>query len=90
MIPTDLKVGAKVRCIRDNGRALRNNQIYTVIGYNPDCGYSGETCSVLLDEAKTYHENGDHGWFRDRFVVVSDGDGFDWQPPGDVDLGGAP
>jgi hypothetical protein len=85
MIPTTLKPGAKVRCVaRTSG--LVDGQIYTVIGYNPNCGYGGERTSVLLADVKTAHTTGDRGWMRYRFEVVSDGDGSDYQGPDDVDL----
>lgn len=87
MIPADLKPGARVRCLNPTGRLVQG-QIYTVIGYNRSCGYTGETTSVLLEGVRTFHTEGDRGWMRRRFELVSDVDGADYQGPDDVDLPG--
>jgi hypothetical protein len=89
MIPTDLKPGALVRCVSPTvcptGRLVQG-QIYTVIGYNRNCGYTGESASVLLKGVRTHHTQGDQGWMRRRFELIRDGDGADYQAADDVDL----
>ena len=87
MIPTDLKPGTRVRCISSASRLI-HGKIYTVVGYNPNCGYSNERNSVLLKEAKTSHADGDQGWMRYRFEAVTNADGSDYQAEDDVDLRG--
>ena len=87
MIPADLKSGTRVRCTSPSpSSCLIRGAVYTVIGYNPHCGYSNETSSVLLKEAKTSHADGDRGWMRYRFKVAANADGSDYQTPDDVDL----
>jgi hypothetical protein len=87
MIPDDLKPGALVRCLNPTAR-LRLGQVYVVTGYNRNCDYTGESASVLLEGVRTSHTQGDQGWMRFRFKLVSDADGADYQGPDDVDLPG--
>jgi hypothetical protein len=75
MIPSDLKPGAKVRCIRSANRWLKEGEVYTVLG-----GDGPEFVTIV--EANP----SGGGWYRDRFVVCANADGSDYQGPDDVDL----
>jgi hypothetical protein len=86
MIPTDLKPGAVVRCTRRATRLPEGE--YVLKGYvAKPVWYRAMTSPSALIEGKPNHMNGgDQGWMLDRFKLIRDGDGSDYQGPDDVDL----
>ena len=87
MIPRDLKPGALVRCARASSHRLPLGE-YIFTGYVAKPNWSGSaTGPAALIEGRPNIMNGDdQGWMLDRFILIRDGDGSDYQGPDDVDL----
>jgi hypothetical protein len=87
MIPLDLKLGAILRCVRGStGGGVVAGQTYVLKGYNQNPFWSPRSASVLLAGTPNTWSSKDSCWMLDRFELVCDGDGSDYQPPDDVDL----
>ena len=88
MIPRDLKPNARVRCIRNAGHLLFGE--YTLTGYvaSPLWRGSARGPGALIEGCPNIMNGGDQGWMLDRFELVRDGDGADYQRLDDVDLRG--
>ena len=86
MIPTYLKPGAVVRCTRPTG-GLPTRE-YVLAGYvaSPFWRGSARGPGALIKGCPNIMNGGDQGWMLDRFELVRDGDGSDYQRLDDVDL----
>ena len=81
MISKDLRPGAILRCIeRANGLILL--ELYVLTSYRQDLGND----RVLVRHIDSGRCNSGSGWFLKRFELVHEGNGEDYQPPGDGDL----
>jgi hypothetical protein len=93
-IPYGLKPGAIVSCRSRPSSAARDQKVFVVVGYRRQPEFGG-SYGVLIEGLPNHNwgtSAGDQGWNLDRWDVIRDGDGFDYQADDDVDLrqGSAP
>ena len=88
MIPRDLKPGALVRCIRSTSSLPEGDHVLK--GYIKDPNWAIIRVGVLIEGYPNHMDGTDQGWMLERFKLIRDGDGSDYQGPDDVDLIGGP
>ena len=86
MIPTDLKPGAVVRCARAAISLPLGEYIFTGYVAKPKWTSFATGPAALIEGRPNMMNDGDQGWMLDRFILIRDGDGSDYQGPDDVDL----
>ena len=86
MIPRDLKPGALVRCARAAPSLPLGEYIFTGYVAKPKWRGWGSGPAALIEGRPNMMNDGDQGWMLDRFILIRDGDGSDYQADDDVDL----
>ena len=86
MIPTDLKPGAVVRCARAAISLPLGEYIFTGYVAKPKWTSFATGPAALIEGRPNIMNGDDQGWMLDRFILIRDGDGSDYQGPDDVDL----
>lgn len=87
-MPYGLKPGAIVSCRIRPPSAAQNQMVFVVTGYkrNPKWGAGSGVLIEGLPNLKWGKSAGDQGWSLDRWNVIRDGDGSDYQADDDIDL----
>ena len=86
MIPRDLKPGALVRCARAATSLPLGEYIFTGYVAKPKWTSLAPGPAALIEGRPNTMNDGDQGWMLDRFILIRDGDGADYQAADDVDL----
>ena len=90
MIPTDLKPGAILRCARAATGLPLGEYIFTGYVAKPNWRGSASGPGARIEGRPNTMNGDEQGWMLDRFILIRDGDGSDYQGPDDVDLAVTP